>query len=254
MKVKTFHHKNTGTLTHLLIDDLNNYCVLIDSVLDYEEGQIKTDFLEVVLMYISQHNLKLDCVLDTHLHADHLTASFYLRQNLNVQTGISHNYLASIKKNNIMSSPGYSFYVSDGDIIKSGNMVIKVLETPGHTNTCVSYIVDENIFCGDLMFVPTIGSGRCDIGDGDSEKLFFSGNKLLSYPDYYKIYSGHDYPNDGERYKSFSTVKEQVEKNIYFQIKKKNIFIKKRALKDSSLTLPKLFKESLMYNTLGKLT
>lgn len=257
MKVQTFHHKQTGTLTHLLIDDLSSHCVLIDPVLDYEDGQIQYNFIEQILDFIAEKNLVLDYAMDTHIHADHLTANFYLNKNFNIKTVISDNYLKNITKKNYInldSMPGYTIYVKDGDILNFGNMAIKVLATPGHTDTCVSYIVDENIFCGDLMFMPDVGCGRCDFENGDAETLFMSGNKILAFPAHYKIHIGHDYPKENENYRSFVTVKEQIEKNIYFKIIDKKIFKEKRELKDKDLALPRLFNESTTYNALGKLS
>lgn len=254
MKVETFYHNQTGTLTHLLIDSQSKLCVVIDPVLDFEEGQIKFDSIGKILNYINSQNLIICYSLDTHIHADHLTASFYLSKCFDVKTVISTGYLKKLQKENslnLKAAHGYDMYVKEGDIITFGNIVIKVVETPGHTNTCISYIAGENIFCGDLMFMPDIGCGRCDFDEGNAETLFESGKKILSYPEHCKIYMGHDYPKEGMNYRSYATVKEQIKENIYFQINDKSTFKEKRELRDSTLSKPALFNESIEYNTVG---
>lgn len=253
MNIKIFHHKPSGTLTYLVIDSSGKDCVLIDPPLDFENNTIRSEFVDGVLDYINSRKLHLNWVLDTHLHADHLTGAFYLNSHLNVKTGISIVYkdLLHLKLNNDdqEQKEQYTAYLKDGDILKAGKLSIKVIETPGHTKTCLSYVIEDCIFCGDLLLMPQVGCGRCDFDGGDPEKLFESGNKILSYPDHYKTYVGHNAQFDDDE--NVPTVKEQRETNVFFSLTDKELFIQKRNKRDQSLTLPRLFHTAIKYNFTG---
>ena len=249
--VKPFHHKESGTLTYIVINKDDKKCAIIDSVLDYQESKIDTRFIDRVLGYIKSQGLFLEWVLDTHVHADHLTASFYLHEKTGSKTGISENHkIIQTKNNNKKTNISflYSNYFKDGDLIFLGDIPVKIMETPGHTITCLTYVIENYIFCGDLLLMPEVGCGRCDFDEGNANSMYKSGQNILSFPGNYKVCIGHNYPEKGKRYRFSSSIKVQKESNVYFNCNDKLTFIKKRTERDLLLPKPKLYDIAIPYN------
>ena len=248
--VQPFYHTETGTITYLVINTLEKKCVIIDPVLDYEDGLVNGNSIEHLLAHIHKSYLTVDWVLDTHVHADHLTAAFYLQEKLNCKAGISANYKILQENNNNKQAIGnnYTTYFKDRDKIYVGNIPITIMSIPGHTPTCIAYLVEDYIFGGDLFLMPDIGCGRCDFEGGNASTMHDSARKILSLPASYKICVGHDYPKSEEKFRFISTVKEQKEKNPYFVETDKNRFIHKREERDSQLLPPALMNISIPYN------
>ena len=260
MRVKYFYDKASSTFSYVIIDSDTSICAIIDPVLEYNQytGKYGNVNADKIIKFIKKNNLKCTWVLETHIHADHFTAAGYLKSKLNIKIGIGEgvksilNYWADIFNiNNEVQNEGKHFdkLFFDNEIIKIGNLNITVINTPGHTPSCISYYVKDRIFVGDTLFMPNIGTARADFPGGSSSILYKSIKKILSLPPKTKIYTCHDYPKVFGNQKCMSTVGIQNEKNIMIN---KNIslseFVKLRNKRDSEIEPPNLIYPSIQVN------
>ena len=260
MNIESFFDPASATITYVIIDTETRHCAIIDPVLDFDisSGQLSTQSADKLISYIQQSNLQVDWILETHVHADHLTAASYLKSKLGGKIGIGEH----IKKvlahwvpifNTAADTPidGSQFDVlfTDNMQFKIGSLPVTVLHTPGHTPDSVSYLIQDTIFVGDTIFMPYVGTGRTDFPGGSADALYQSIQKILALPDQTKICVCHDYPLAAEKPAWISTVAEQKQKNIMINTAvTENDFITKRKTKDINKRVPTLLLPSLQVN------
>jgi glyoxylase-like metal-dependent hydrolase (beta-lactamase superfamily II) len=268
VKVETLFDDLTYTLTYIVYDEQTKDAVVIDSVWDYDQASssLTQESLKKVTDFVDSNGLNLHYILETHAHADHLTASQLLKEkypNAKVAIGDQITKVQSVFKTVFnmpeVSTQGVEFdeLLKDGDTFKAGTIEIKVLNTPGHTPACVSFLVNnEKVFAGDTMFMPDFGVGRCDFPEGSAEQLYDSiTQKLYTLDDSVELYTGHDYQPGGRELKYKSTIGEQKKENIQLKAHTtKEEFVKFRTERDAKLNAPKLLLPSIQVNILaGKL-
>ena len=256
MKIQQFHDKQTGTFSYLIICNHTNKVAIIDSVAHFDvvSATISYDFANSLITFIQDNNLQLEWILETHIHADHLSAAHYLKEKLGGKIAVNENF-AKIKDywaeffDIALQNDAFDYFLSDGEIINIGEIDIKIMLTPGHTPTCSSFIIENNIFVGDVLLDPKIGCARCDFPGGSAEELYDSVQKIYAFDDHMSIYVGHDYPEDGSRARSHVSVKEHKENNamIAAHISKED-FITQRQSRDAKMAPPRLLLPSIQAN------
>jgi len=259
MEIKAFYEPDSGTWTYLLADSSKKAAAIIDPVLVFDpvSGQAETDFINQVLEVTEQAGYRIEWVLETHAHADHLTAADLVRQRTGAKIACSLG-ICGVQKNftrvfnmTDTATDGSQFdrLLVEGDVIKLGRLDIKVMETPGHTGDSISYLVRDAVFIGDTLFAPAFGSARCDFPGGDAAQLYDSIARLYQLPEDTRMFLCHDYPKEGEKPLSKITVGESLRKNIHFNEKTtKPEFVAMRTTRDRQLGLPRLIFPSLQVN------
>lgn len=260
MKIENFFDKDTATFTYIVSDEKTNKCAIIDSVLNYDmsAGKTSTTSADKIISYVKENNLEVEWILETHAHADHLTASHYLKQKLDGKIGIGEHikdvlefWVPLFNNSNDTKLDGSQFdhLFKDGEKFSIGSLEVDVMHTPGHTPACLSYIIGNSVFVGDTIFMPYVGTARTDFPGGSAKTLYRSIQKLLSLPDDTKIYTCHDYPPKGKNVGYVSTVKEQKENNIMVhQSVSENDYVKARNAKDKGNSVPRLLLPSIQVN------
>ena len=263
VQVKVFFHHDTGTLSYLVVDSRMQHAVIIDSVLDFDiaSGEVKAEFANRQLAYIADNNLKLVWILDTHAHADHLSAANYLRTKTGAKTVIGQGITEVRSRfsktfNRATSGPGeqpdFDCLLAEGQQLVFGSAALSGISTPGHTSDSLSYLIEDNVFVGDTLFMPDAGTARCDFPGGDADILWDSIARLHGLPDHYKIWVCHDYQPDGRELRYQTTVKESRESNIYVgSHRQKTEYVALRKKRDATLGAPKLLYPSLQVNLWG---
>ncbi len=259
--VTAFFDNATNTVSYVVKDPESRSVAIIDSVLDfdYSSGRTDTKSADEVIAYVKDNDLKVEWILETHVHADHLSAAPYIQQQLGGKIGIGSNITIVQDTFGKVFNEGTEFQRDgsqfdrlfvDGDTFEIGNLNAKVLHTPGHTPACMTYVVDDAAFVGDTMFMPDFGTARCDFPGGSAEDLYNSIQKILTLPDDTRIFVGHDYKAPGrDEYAWESTVGEQKAKNVHVGAGKgHDDFIKMRTERDAQLGLPKLIIPSIQVN------
>lgn len=260
-QVTGFFDEATNTITYVVREPEGSACAVIDSVLDfdYASGRTDTRSADAVIAFVQDHGLKVDWLLETHVHADHLSAAPYIQEKLGGQIGIGDRIRVVQDTFGKVFNEGTEFQrdgsqfdrlFEEGDSLMIGQMRADVLHTPGHTPACLTYVIGDAAFVGDTLFMPDFGTARCDFPGGSSETLFDSVQKILALPDETRIFVGHDYKAPGrEDYAWESTVGEQKTKNVHVgQGASKDIFVEMRNARDATLAMPKLIVPSLQVN------
>ncbi|ORX90966.1 hydroxyacylglutathione hydrolase [Basidiobolus meristosporus CBS 931.73] len=265
-----FFHKPSSTFTYIIVDEKTSESAILDPCVDYDliSGRISSKPLDEIIDFVKSEKLNVKWLLDTHVHADHLSGLEHLKKNLpNSQTAIGENVKMVQKRVNKFFNPvrldhdgsQFDFLLADGQKIQIGDIAIKAIHTPGHTPDSISYLVNDCLFVGDTIFMPDVGTARCDFPGGSAEQLYRTiMDKFYTLPDTTKMFMCHDYPPEyrgKEPPRYLSTVAEEMEKNIH--IKKDTTmeeFVKFRNARDDALDLPKLLLPSLQINAIaGKL-
>ncbi len=261
--VKSFFDKSTSTWSYVIWceSSANRNCAVIDSVLDFDinSGKVSTSSADLIINFIKEKNLKLEWILETHIHADHITAADYLKTKLGGKTGVTKRIVAVLETwekilNNSADTPltgeQFDYLFSDNEEFKIGDLTAKIIATPGHTPADTCFIIGETIFTGDAIFLPDVGSGRCDFPNGSANDSFDSVQKLFSFPNHYQLYVGHDYPPTTNREaECLTTIEEEKSKNIRFKDGvSKQEFVTKRLGDDNGKPVPKLLFPSLQVN------
>ena len=260
MQIKSFFDQDTATVTYIVSDASTGKCAIIDSLQDFDlsAGRISMTSANKVIEYIEKNNLQVEWILETHIHADHLTAASYLQEKLGGKLGIG----SEIKKvlaywipvfNSADDTPDdgsqFDSLFADGEQFKIGNLNVSVIHTPGHTPDSVSYYIEDAVFVGDAIFMPYVGTGRTDFPGGGSAFLYRSVQKILALPDETRIFTCHDYPPAGQPAAWESTVSEQKQKNVLIHSSvTEEEFVTTRNEKDVNRPVPKLLLPALQVN------
>lgn len=260
VEIKNFYDPHTATMSYVVHDMSTNNAAVIDAVLDYDQfsGRLSTSSVDVVINYLQQHHMKLSWILETHIHADHITAAHYIKQRLGGSIAIGSRiqdvlpywlkfFALDDDKANYITQ--FDRLLDDNETIALGASTIRVLHTPGHTPVCVSYLVDDAIFVGDALFMPDVGCGRTDFPGGSAEKLFVSIKKIYDLSPETQIYTGHDYPTKDRLASCVSLVREQKHSNIMLnETITREEFVKCRNDRDLNKPVPKLLYPALQLN------
>ncbi len=258
--VKAFFDPETWTFTYVVFLGKGSPCVVIDSVLNYDSksGRTSTRSADEVIGFIKSEQLELAWILETHAHADHLTAAPYIQEQLGgkivIGSQIAHvqNVFKGIfNLNESFSVDGSQFdgLLKDGESLPFGKLSLKALYVPGHTPACMAYEIGDVLFVGDTLFMPDVGTARCDFPGGSAQTLYRSIQKILSYPDETKLYMCHDYPPSGRAVAYSTTVGEQKKSNIHVHSGVSEAdFVQMRMARDVTLDMPNLILPSIQVN------
>lgn len=260
-EVHGFFHADTNTISYVVKDPGSNACAVIDSVLDYDPaaGRTATVFAGQIVDYVESRKLKVEWILETHAHADHLSAAPYIKQRLGGKTAIGSNITTVQNVFGKVFNAGPEFrrdgsqfdaLLSDGDEISIGGLRGRVMYTPGHTPACITYVFGDAAFIGDTLFMPDYGTARCDFPGGDAHQLYKSIQKILSLPPQTRLFLCHDYlPPGRTEYRWETTVAEQKAHNV--QIHEgisEDQFVTLRKARDATLKMPMLILPSVQVN------
>lgn len=259
--VTGFFDDATNTISYLVQDPSGRACAIVDSVLDfdYASGRTDTRSADTIIAYVNEHDLDVQWLLESHAHADHLSAAPYLQEALGGKIGIGDRIQVVQDTFGKVFNEGTEFQrdgsqfdklFTEGDSFHIGQMRADVLHTPGHTPACLTYVIGDAAFVGDTLFMPDFGTARCDFPGGSSDQLYDSVQKILALPDETRIFVGHDYKAPGrDDYAWETTVGEQKAKNVHVGGgKSKDAFVEMRDARDATLSMPKLIIPSLQVN------
>ena len=262
-QVDSFFDPCSSSVQYVVSDPSSGCCALIDPVLDYDEksGATATSSADALLAFVRERNLTVEWILDTHPHADHLSAAAYLRERTGAKTAIGRR-ITEVQRlwKEIYNLPPtfrtdgsqWDRLFADGDIFHVGDLEARVLLSPGHTLASVTYVVGDAAFIHDTLFMPDFGTARCDFPGGDARALWRTIERLLALPDHTRMFTGHDYmPND--RAPAWeSTVACQRAQNIHLaQARCEAEFVALRRARDATLPMPKLILHALQVNIAG---
>ncbi len=260
-EVTGFFDDATNTISYVVRDPNGMTCAIIDSVLDfdYSSGRTDTRSADEIIAFVKDKGFEVAWLLESHVHADHLSAAPYIQEQVGGKIGIGDRITVVQDTFGKVFNEGTEFQrdgsqfdqlFREGDSLMIGQMRADVLHTPGHTPACLTYVVGDAAFVGDTLFMPDFGTARCDFPGGSSEVLFESVQKILTLPDETRIFVGHDYKAPGrDHYAWESTVGEQKAANVHVgDGKSKEDFVEMRDTRDASLAMPKLIIPSLQVN------
>ena len=258
--VTAFFDGATNTITYVVADPEKSACVVIDPVLDYDivAGRTSTESVDRVCQYIQDNGLHADLVLETHVHADHLTAAPVLKERLQAKTAISKNITAvqevftNLFSLDDVATDGSQFdrLLTDDEVFDVGNIRGRVLQTPGHTPSCCTYLIGDAAFVGDTLFMPDFGTARCDFPGGNAESLYESIQRIFALPQDTRLFMCHDYKPPGrDEYAWETTIAEQRKNNVHINDGvTKEEFVAFRNERDSQLGVPNLILPSIQVN------
>jgi glyoxylase-like metal-dependent hydrolase (beta-lactamase superfamily II) len=257
--VKAFFDPQTWTYTYVVYESEGSACIVIDSVLNYDpkSGRTKTESADEVIAFIKEHRLHLEWILETHAHADHLTAAPYIQEKLGGKIAIG-DHITTVQgvfkgvfnlDDLAVDGSQFDVLIKEGEPISCGNLSFKALYVPGHTPACMAYEIGDSIFVGDTLFMPDVGTARCDFPGGSASNLYRSVQSILKYPPNTKLYMCHDYPPNGRAPEYQSTVADQKKSNIHVHdgITEAQ-FVAMRTKRDAGLEMPVLILPSIQVN------
>ena len=259
-KVQAFFDEATNTISYIVKDPSSDSCAIVDSVMDidYAAGRITYDHADQLIAQIKKQGLKLEWIIETHVHADHLSAAPYIQEKMGGKIGIGSNILVVQDTFGKIFNEGTEFQrdgsqfdalFEDGDTYTIGNMQAVALYTPGHTPACMTHVMGDAAFVGDTLFMPDGGSARADFPGGDAGTLYDSIQKVLTLPDEMRLFMCHDYGPNGRDIAWETTVAEEKAHNIHVGGgKSREDFIKFRTERDATLAMPRLIIPSLQVN------
>ncbi|MTI18220.1 MBL fold metallo-hydrolase [Rhodobacteraceae bacterium RKSG542] len=259
-QVKAFFDPDTNTISYVVKDPDSNAAAVIDSVLDidYAAGRISYAHADEIIEYIKQNDLKLEWLIETHVHADHLSAAPYIQEKLGGKIGIGEHIITVQETFGKVFNEGTEFQrdgsqfdrlFKDGDTYSVGNMEVLALHTPGHTPACMVHVMGDAAFVGDTLFMPDGGSARADFPGGDAGVLYDSIQKVLSLPDETRLFMCHDYGPNGREIQWETTVSAEKDRNIHVKAgTSREDFIAFRTERDKQLQMPRLIIPSLQVN------
>ena len=257
--VKAFFDPQTWTYTYVVYESKGSPCIVIDSVLNYDpkSGRTKTESADEVIAFIKENRLQLDWILETHAHADHLTAAPYIQKKLGGKIAIG-DHITTVQgvfkgvfnlDDVAVDGSQFDALIKEGESVRFGNLSFKALYVPGHTPACMAYEIGDSIFVGDTLFMPDVGTARCDFPGGSASNLYRSIQSILKYPPSTKLYMCHDYPPNGRPPEYQSTVADQKKSNIHVHDGvTEEQFVAMRNKRDAGLEMPVLILPSIQVN------
>ncbi|EKZ97911.1 metallo-beta-lactamase family protein [Cupriavidus sp. HMR-1] len=264
MVIEAFFDPDTWTLSYLVLDRESQQCALIDSVLDYDpkSGRTRTASADRMIDRVKTLGASVQWILETHVHADHLSAAPYLKARLGGQIAIGSHITTVQKVFGTLFNSGPEFahdgsqfdrLLQDGDTLSIGSLQVRAMHTPGHTPACMTYVIgngkDTAAFVGDTLFMPDYGTARCDFPGGDARTLYRSINKVLSLPADTRLYMCHDYQPGGRELLFMSTVADERASNIHVRDGvSEDEFVAMRQARDATLSMPTLILPSVQVN------
>lgn len=258
--IAPFFDEDSSTFSYVVSDPESSACAVIDSVLDfdYPSGSINYTGADNIIQYIKEHQLNVEWLIETHVHADHLSAAPYIQEKLGGKLAIGEHVITVQNTFGKIFNEGTEFerdgsqfdhLFSDGEQYKIGNLEAKAIHTPGHTPACMVHVIGDAAFVGDTIFMPDGGTARADFPGGSADTLFESIQKVLSLPPETRLFMCHDYQPDGRELEYQTDVKAEIENNIHVG---KNIskqeFVTMREKRDKTLGMPRLILPSLQVN------
>ncbi|MEJ2382982.1 MAG: MBL fold metallo-hydrolase [Xanthomonadales bacterium] len=262
MDIRSFHEPDSGTWTYLLADPETGAAAVIDPVWVYDPVSGRTDrsFIDTVLHAAAESGWRVEWVLETHAHADHLSAAEVVRAATGARlacgagiTAVQQNFARVFNLGDLPAEGGpFDRLLREGDVVAVGSLRVRVLETPGHTGDGITYLVGDAAFIGDTLFAPHAGTARCDFPGGDAGRLYDSVMKLYDLPPQTRLFLCHDYPADGAQPVCGVTVARSRAENIHIRDgRDKAEFVRQREARDRTLALPRLILPALQVNILG---
>lgn len=261
IQITSFFHEPTFTVTYVVADPATSACAIIDPVMDYDaaSGTLSSEFADKIVSFIDKNGLNTEWILETHAHADHLTAAPYLKAKLGGLIGIGEHirrvqstFKSIYNLEDTFPSDGSQFdqLFGDGEVISLGHLDIEVLHTPGHTPACVSYYIEDAVFVGDTLFMPDYGTARADFPNGSANTLYQSIRKILALPDSTRMFVGHDYKSPNrDAFKWETSVFEQRRSNIHVKDGVSQAdYVTMREKRDAGLAVPKLLLPAIQVN------
>lgn len=261
-EVHSFFHQPTFTYSYVVSDPATKQCAIIDSVIDYDlaSGALSYESADAIVSFVKQAGLTVQWHLETHMHADHLSAAMYLKELLGGEVAIGNHVkdIQSMYQDVFKVSPEelevargrFDRLWEDFDTFSVGSIPAFTFYAPGHTPADIVYGIGDALFVGDSLFMPDFGSARCDFPNGSASKMYDSVQRILALPESMRMFMCHDYLPEGRSdYQCETTVKEQKQTNIHLKVgTKKEVFVQEREARDATLPLPRLMIPSLQVN------
>ena len=259
-EITAFFHKPTCTFSYVVAEPTTRRAAVIDPVLDYDAASGRTGIAsaDAIISYLRTEKLTLDWILESHAHADHVSAAQFMRRELGGRIAIGagirevqKTFKAFYNLGDEFKPDGRQFdqLFEDGDVFKIGQLEARVMATPGHTGDSVTYVIGDGAFVGDTLFMPDCGTARCDFPGGDAGTLYDSIHKILSLPPETRLFMCHDYAPGGREYKHAATVAEQKRANIHVHDGvSREEFIRMRTARDKTLNVPALLLPAIQVN------
>ncbi len=262
MEIKTFYDARTWTLTYVVYDAVSRDAVVIDPVLDYEPKASKTwtESADEVIDFLKANDLNVHYILETHAHADHLSGSQRVKEAFPTATIAIGERITVVQETfkTVFDLPAdfptdgrqFDQLLTDGEVVTAGTLSFETIFTPGHTPACATYRFDDAIFTGDALFMPDMGTGRCDFPAGSAEDLYDAiTNRLYTLPDSTRVFVGHDYQPGGRELAYETTIGEEKEKNVQLRASTpRDEFVTFRQKRDATLEAPRLLFQSVQVN------
>lgn len=259
--IKAFFDEATNTVSYVVTDDNSNHCAILDTVLDYDPGSGRTDTASAdrIIEYVRTQGLEVDWILETHAHADHLSAAPYIRDKLGGKTGVGEHItdvqkifrdVFNVERGFHADGSQFDHLFKDGEEFTVGSMTARTMHTPGHTPACMTYIFGDAAFVGDTIFMPDFGTARVDFPGGDAGTMYRSIQKILALPSETRLFMCHDYKAPGrDTYAWETTVAEERMNNVHVREGiSEDQFVKTRNDRDSTLDMPTLILPSVQVN------
>ncbi|CAJ0702338.1 MBL fold metallo-hydrolase [Ralstonia wenshanensis] len=258
--VQPFFDPATWTVTYVVHQEARSECAIIDSVLDYDpkSGRTSTASVDRVIAFVRERALRVEWILETHAHADHLSAAPYLKRHLGGRIGIGQNIrgVQAVFKQLFNLEPGFQpdgsqfdHLFGDGETFSVGGLTGKAIHVPGHTPADMAYQFEDAVFVGDTLFMPDVGTARCDFPGGNAHELFHSIRKLLDLPGETRLFMCHDYPPEGRGPAWETTVRDERNRNIHVHDGVTEAqFVAMRQARDATLAMPTLILPSVQVN------
>ena len=259
--VQAFFDEDTFTVSHVVADPASGHCIVIDSVLDYDpaSGRTGRTSADKIIRYIEDQGLALQSILETHVHADHLSAAPYIQEKLGGKIGIGFNITVVQDVFGKVFNAGTEFardgsqfdhLFQDGETFRLGSINASALHTPGHTPACMTYVIGDAAFVGDTLFMPDYGTARCDFPGGDARQLYRSIHRIFALPPETRLFMCHDYKAPGrDAFRWETTVAEERARNIHVHDGiGEDEFVAMRTQRDATLDMPRLILPSVQVN------
>jgi len=258
--IKAFFDPETWTFTYVVYEKPATPCVVIDSVLNFDpkSGRTSTNSADELITFIQKNHLQLAWILETHAHADHLSAAPYIQKQLGGKIAIGYHIqdvqkvfkgIFNLEPEFKVDGSQFDYLIEEGKNLEFGNLSIHPIFVPGHTPACMAYEIGDAIFVGDTLFMPDVGTARCDFPGGSANNLYKSIQKILSYPDNTRLFMCHDYPPSNRPVAHQTTVAKQKKDNIHIHdgISEEQ-FVEMRTKRDKTLQMPVLLLPSIQVN------